>query len=52
MGKEIDKVTFVSIVVASYNRKYIINETIASLLNQDYPKEKYEIILVDNNSEI
>ena len=41
---------FISIVVASYNRKYIINETISSLLNQDYDPERFEIILVDNNS--
>ena len=41
---------FISIVVASYNRKYIINETISSLLKQDYDSERFEIILVDNNS--
>ena len=40
------KKPFVSIVVASYNRKYIINESIQSILSQNYP----EVIVVDNNS--
>tara|TARA_Y100001970_G_scaffold250206_1_gene321715 strand:+ start:36739 stop:38922 length:2184 start_codon:yes stop_codon:yes gene_type:complete len=41
---------FVSIVVASYNRKYIIAETIDSLISLDYPNDSYEIILIDNFS--
>ena len=41
---------FISVVVASYNRKYIINETISSLLKQNYDQKKFEIVLVDNNS--
>jgi GT2 family glycosyltransferase/2-phospho-L-lactate transferase/gluconeogenesis factor (CofD/UPF0052 family) len=41
---------FVSIVVASYNRKYIIKETIQSLIDLNYPEESYEIVLIDNYS--
>ena len=41
---------FVSIVIASFNRKDIIEESISSALNQSYPKNKFEILLVDNNS--
>ena len=41
---------FVSIVVASYNRKYIIKENIQSLIALDYPNESYEIVLIDNYS--
>ena len=41
---------FVTVVVASYNRKYIINESIQSILSQDYPAEYFEVIVVDNNS--
>jgi GT2 family glycosyltransferase/2-phospho-L-lactate transferase/gluconeogenesis factor (CofD/UPF0052 family) len=46
----LNKKPFVSIVVASYNRKYIINETIKSLINLEYPTDKYEIVLIDNFS--
>ena len=44
------KKPFVSIVVASYNRKYIINESIQSILSQNYPEDSFEVIVVDNNS--
>ena len=44
------KKPFVSIVVASYNRKYIINESIQSILSQNYPENSFEVIVVDNNS--
>ena len=45
-----NKKPFVSIVVASYNRKYIINETIKSLVNLEYPADRYEVVLIDNFS--
>ena len=44
------KKPFVSVVVASYNRKYIINESIQSILSQNYPENSFEVIVVDNNS--
>ncbi|MBY0376402.1 glycosyltransferase [Patescibacteria group bacterium] len=41
---------FVSIIVPVYNRQDNIDENIKSLLAQDYPKDKYEIIIIDNGS--
>jgi len=41
---------FVSIVVPAYNDQKNIEVCINSLKKQDYPKDGYEIIVVDNNS--
>lgn len=41
---------FVSIVVPVYQAQDTIEMCIESLLAQDYPKDKLEILLVDNNS--
>ncbi len=41
---------FVTVCVASYNRVYIIEECIEALLLQSYPKDRYEVVVVDNNS--
>lgn len=41
---------FVCIAVASYNRAYIIEETLRALLQQDYPRDRFEIVVVDNAS--
>jgi len=41
---------FVSVIVPLYNGEGMIAECIESLLNQDYPKDRYEIIIVDNDS--
>jgi glycosyltransferase involved in cell wall biosynthesis len=41
---------FVSIIVPVYNGEATINRCLESLLAQDYPKDRYEIIVVDNNS--
>jgi glycosyltransferase involved in cell wall biosynthesis len=44
------KLPFVSVVIPTFNRSgYIIN-AIRSLANQDYPVDRYEIIVVDNAS--
>lgn len=40
----------VSIVVPTYNRKEMLKETLNSLFNQTYPKDKYEIIVCDGGS--
>jgi glycosyltransferase involved in cell wall biosynthesis len=45
-----DVLTF-SIVIAAKNEENNITKIINSLLNQHFPKENYEIILVDDNSE-
>lgn len=40
----------VSIIIPTYNRAKLIGVTIQSFLEQNYPKENYEIIVVNNNS--
>ena len=41
---------FVTIIIPTYNRCNIIGKTIESCFAQNYPKDKYEIIIADNNS--
>lgn len=41
---------FCSIIVLNYFGEKIIEATLNSLLNLNYPKNRYEIIVVDNNS--
>src|SRR6478672_9064720 len=40
---------FVSVVVPTYNRARLVHDTLASLLAQDYPEDRFEIIVVDNS---
>ncbi|RLE07438.1 glycosyl transferase, partial [Candidatus Aerophobetes bacterium] len=37
-----------SVVIPSYNRKWILKKALEALFNQTYPVDKYEIILVDD----
>lgn len=39
-----------SVVFCTYNREKYIFQALESVANQDYSKEKYEIVLVNNNS--
>ena len=39
----------VSVVIPTYNRKESLKETLESLFNQTYPKDKYEIIVCDDD---
>jgi len=41
---------FVSIIIPTYNRSNSIVYTLNSFLKQDYPNDKYEVIVCDNNS--
>ena len=41
---------FISIIVPAHNEERYLSQCLASLIDQDYPSEKYEIILVNNNS--
>ena len=41
---------FVSIVVPTYNEEKVIEKRIKNLFELDYPKDKYEIIVVDSGS--
>jgi len=49
MMKE-NNLPFVSVIVPVYNGEKTIGQCIESLLAQNYPLDKYEIIVVDNNS--
>lgn len=39
----------ISIVIPTYNRKDRLKECLESVFRQDYPREKYEIIVVDDS---
>lgn len=41
---------YISIIVPCYNESKYIDKCLESLVNQNYPKDKFEIIVVDNNS--
>lgn len=41
---------FVSIIIPTFNRAKLLKKTIHTFLNVNYPKNKYEIIISDNNS--
>jgi O-antigen biosynthesis protein len=40
----------VSILIVNYNGSHLLPDCLSSLENLDYPKEKTEVIVVDNNS--
>lgn len=48
-GKE-SVTPFISIIIAARNEEHNIFECITSVLNQDYPKDNYEVIIVDDRS--
>ncbi|WP_309043350.1 glycosyltransferase [Marinobacter sediminicola] len=41
---------FISVIVPAHNEEQYISHCLKSLAAQDYPKHKYEVIVVDNNS--
>jgi glycosyltransferase involved in cell wall biosynthesis len=45
-----ENLSYVSIIVPTFNEEESIGECIESLLRLNYPKNKYEVIIVDNNS--
>jgi glycosyltransferase involved in cell wall biosynthesis len=40
----------ISIIIPTYNRAKMLGITIESFVHQNYPNDRYEIIIVDNNS--
>ena len=40
----------ISVIIPSYNRASFLRKNLESLLNQTFPKDKFEIIVVDNMS--
>ena len=49
-SKLADKFPLISVLIPAYNEEDVISQTIQSVLNQDYPKDKLEIIVVDDGS--
>ncbi len=43
-------VKFISVIVPAYNEEAYISQCLESLVSQDYPRDRYEIIVVDNDS--
>ncbi len=41
---------FVSVLVPGHNEGLVIRRTVQALLNFDYPKDRYEIIVINDNS--
>jgi glycosyltransferase involved in cell wall biosynthesis len=39
-----------SVIICTYNRSSLLNDSVVSIINQDLPHIHYEIIVVDNNS--
>jgi glycosyltransferase involved in cell wall biosynthesis len=39
-----------SVVICTYNRADYLGKTLESIAGQNYPKDKFEIVVVDNNS--
>lgn len=46
-----DKAMRVSVIIPTYNRAKMLDWTIESFIKQNYPKDKYELIVSDNNSD-
>lgn len=40
-----------SIILPTYNRSGVVEETLIRLLDQDYPADRYEILVCDNSSD-
>ncbi len=41
---------FISIIVPAYDEERVIKRRIENLLSQDYPRDKFEIVIVDSGS--
>ncbi len=44
------EIPFVSVVIPTRNRRKLLKDAIESLFHQSYPKDRYEIIVIDNAS--
>ncbi len=40
----------VTIAIPTYNRAELLRQTLAGIARQDYPREEFEILVIDNNS--
>ncbi|WP_261805915.1 glycosyltransferase family 2 protein [Lapidilactobacillus luobeiensis] len=46
-----EKLPFVSVMVPAHNEGIVIVKTVSALLNFDYPHDRYEIIVINDNSD-
>lgn len=46
----LEEYPMVSVMVPAHNESIVIRRTVLALLNFDYPKERYEIIVINDNS--
>jgi len=46
----ISTLPFISVIIPTHNRSGLLRQTVETLLLQDYPADKWEIIVVDNAS--
>ncbi len=50
MSNGVTGVPFISVIIPTYNRSALLAQTVDTLVAQSYPPERWELILVDNNS--
>ena len=50
LGSEILSIVFLSVLVDTYNHQGLIDKALRSVLDQDYPPDRFEIIVVDDGS--
>ncbi|MDD6492861.1 MAG: glycosyltransferase family 2 protein [Firmicutes bacterium] len=48
--KPLKEYPMVSVMVPAHNESIVIRKTVLALLNFDYPKDRYEIIVINDNS--
>ena len=46
----ISTLPFISVIIPTHNRSGLLRQTVETLLQQDYPADRWEIIVVDNAS--
>ena len=49
-NKELEEYPFISVLVPAHNEGKVIEKTARALLSFDYPKDKYEVIIINDNS--
>ena len=45
-----ERLPFISVIIPTYNRRDFLHSAITSLLRQSYPKDRYEVIVIDDGS--
>ncbi len=45
-----DPVPFITVAIPTYNRSGMLRQTLDGLSRQDYPRDRFEVVVIDNNS--